>query len=88
MGTKSLQRTIRRCVALLLAPIALLVAVISQYLGSPYGPSAPMDVLTIGEIVGLALFVGAVGYLIASLALTLRRPEDSQGTTSKQDTGA
>ena len=67
----SLQRTVRRCAAVLLVPVSLLVYAVLRYLHSPSGASANLDVLVIGQWISGALLVGAAGYLAVSLLATL-----------------
>lgn len=88
MGTTPLRRTVRRCVALLLVPNALLLAVVSRYLASPYGPGAPLDVLTVGAIVGLFLAVAAVGYLGLSAVLAAGTSTDVHESENERELGA
>lgn len=67
----SLHRTVRRCAALLLVPVSLLVYAVTRYLHSPYGESANLDVLVFSQWVSAALLLGAVGYLAVSLLASL-----------------
>lgn len=68
---QSLQRTVRRCTALLLVPVALLVYALTRYLESPYGAASNLDILVVSQWISAALFLGAAGYLVVSPLATL-----------------
>ncbi|WP_178917560.1 hypothetical protein [Natronomonas gomsonensis] len=82
----ALQRTIRRCTAVLAIPLSLYPLVFVARLETDGYPYTNL-ILEVADEIALAVLVGAVGYLVVSVLLQfiVADPAPSQGV---DDTGA
>lgn len=85
MTQTALQRTIRRCTAILAIPLALIPMVFVAWLRSE-GYLFSDVVLETADEVALLVLLGAVAYLIGSLGLQLKQTSDSEEVPSSHGT--
>lgn len=77
MTQTALQRTIRRCTAVLAIPLALIPMAFIAWLRSE-GYLFSEVVLETADEVALLVLLGAVAYLIGSVALQLKQPSNTE----------
>jgi formate hydrogenlyase subunit 4 len=75
MSDAPLHRTLRRCTAVLLIPLSLLLYVYARQTVNRF--RSLLDVLTLADLIALFVFLGAVAYLAGSVFVQLTGTRDT-----------